>query len=159
MTNLIALNDASKVWLYHSDRVFNDQEIPVIKSKIFEFVRKWVSHNNALKSYGNLFHGRVIALFVDETMSKASGCSIDTSVHFLEALGHQMQADFFKRTLFTTIKDNVVETYSDSEFRNAYQSGIINDHTLVIDNLVKTKSEFLTEWVKPLNDSWLKRFV
>jgi DNA polymerase I-like protein with 3'-5' exonuclease and polymerase domains len=159
MENLIALDANSKVWLYHSDRVFEEDEIPEIKQKIFEFVRSWVSHNRALKSYGNLFHQRIIALFVDESQAGASGCSIDSSVHFIQKLGMEHKSDFFNRMIFSYVVDEQVTTVSSADFKKKYASGEINDNTMVFDNLVKTKEEFISSWVKPLGESWLKRFA
>lgn len=159
MQNLIALDENSKVWLYHSDRVFSEEEALEIKQKIFEFVRSWVSHNRSLKAYGNLFHRRIIALFVDETKAGASGCSIDTSVHFLKNLGQEYQADFFNRMIFSYVENEEVFTVTAQEFKELYSQGKINDDTLVFDNLVKLKGEFIKNWVKPLNTSWLERFV
>ena len=159
MENLTALSGSSKVWLYHSDRIFTNEEIPEIKQKIFDFVQIWVSHNRSLKSFGNLFHNRMIALFVDESQAGASGCSIDTSVHFLQKLGIEYNADFFNRMIFSYKQDENVYSVNAEEFRKLYSEGKITDDTLVFDNLVKTKEEFVESWIKPLNESWLKNFV
>ena len=71
------------------------------------------------------------------------------------------KVDFFNRMIFSYLDEanEKVITLSKDDFKAAYTDGTINDDTLVFDNLVKTKDQFLTEWLKPLKDSWHKRFV
>lgn len=159
MRDLIALDDSSKVWLYQANRAFTDQETNEIKEKIFQFVQSWSSHNRDLMAYGNLFHYRYIGLFVDESQSMASGCSIDTSNHFVQSLGQEYGVDFFDRMLFTYMQDEKVYDIHSSKMKDAYTSGRIDKDTLFFNNLVKDKGEFLTKWIYPLEESWHYRFV
>jgi len=56
-------------------------------------------------------------------------------------------------------EEEKVVTLDQHGFKDSYASGKINDETLVFDNLVKTKDQFLTQWLLPLKDSWHRRFV
>lgn len=159
MRDLIALDDASKVWIYQSSRTFSPEEVASVKNEIFHFVQQWTSHNQALMAYGNVFHYRYVALFVDETQSHASGCSIDSSVHFIKHLENKYQTNFFDRMNFTYMKDEVVYDLPSTQMKEAYTSGQINEETLFFNNLVKNKGEFLTSWIIPLRESWHARFV
>ena len=158
MEELGLLHDDSRVWLYHSDRVFTDSEANEIRQRISDFSKAWVSHNRQLKAFGELYHNRILALFVDETQAGASGCSIDKSVHFIQSLGALYQADFFNRMIFSYRDQEGVKSVSADEFRSLYEQGVINDETEVLDNLVKSKAEFVNGWKKPLINSWLIRF-
>jgi len=159
MTDLIALDDSSKVWVYHSSELIPEEKIPEIKNHIFNFVGQWVSHNNALKAYGNIFHNRLLCLFVDETKAGASGCSIDSSVRFLKKLGDHYNVDFFDRMIFSYILDDEVLTASRPELKNLYEQKVVSDDTLFFDPLVKNKEQFIQSWLVPLGDSWMKRMV
>jgi len=55
--------------------------------------------------------------------------------------------------------DGEIKTAHRNEFENLYAQKIINDETLVFDNLVKTKADFEKGWTKKLSDSWHKRMV
>lgn len=46
-----------------------------------------------------------------------------------------------------------VITFSNEDFKAAYANGTITDDTLVFDILVKTKDQFLPEWLKQLKES------
>jgi len=54
--------------------------------------------------------------------------------------------------------DEVIHTVPKQQFASLYAEGVINENTLVFDNLIKTKAEW-NSWRKPLGESWLKRFV
>lgn len=159
MTDLIALDDSSKVWVYHSSEVIPEEKIPEIKKHIFHFVGQWVSHNRALKAYGNIFHNRLLCLFVDETQAGASGCSIDSSVRFIKELGSHYKVDFFDRMIFSYILDDEVYTSKRPALKQQYAAGEITDDTLFFNPLVKNKEEFINHWLVPLGDSWMKRMV
>ncbi len=160
VADLIALDDASRIWIYQADRHLEDAERYEMQAHIHQFLGSWTAHSAELKAYGNLFHSRFLTIFADETQAAASGCSIDKSVHFVEQLGAHYQVDFFNRMLFSYFDEQEhVQTVDRAGLQEAHKSGQIHAETLVFDHLVKSKGQFLTEWVKPLQDSWLKRFV
>jgi hypothetical protein len=160
MTELIALDDKSKVWIYQADRFFTDDEMDEIIPAIKDFVTHWVSHSNQLRAYGNLFHHRFICLFVDESANaSASGCSIDSSVRFIKEIGTKYKTDMMGRTSFCYLHEDVVKAIDMNDLASAYANNEIDNSTLFFDNNVKTKEEFLQSWVKQLQDSWHKRFI
>jgi len=161
VADLIALDDRSRVWIYQSDKALPDEARYEIQEYLFQFLSQWTAHSAALKSYGNVFHDQFLTLFVDETGAAASGCSIDSSVRFVQQIGEKYNVDFFNRMIFSYLDEEQkkIITMSNVEFKKAYANGVINDDTLVFDNLVKTKDQFLKEWLKPLKDSWHMRFV
>jgi hypothetical protein len=102
--DLIALENTSKVWIYQADRDITYDELDEMRPEIFQFLEEWTSHNQHLMTYGNVFHRRFLAFFVDETFSGASGCSIDKSVNFVEYLGAKYKINFFDRNTFAYMK-------------------------------------------------------
>ena len=157
--DLIALENTSRVWLYQADRMLSYDELDYARPRVMEFLENWTSHNHQLMTYGNIFHRQFLGLFVDESMSGASGCSIDKSVHFVEALGAKLGVDFFNRRRFAYLIDDEVKQIGIDDLKQSYNSGIITENTLFFDNLVSTKGDFLSKWLVPLSDSWINRFV
>ena len=153
------LPPTTRIWIYQSSRPFNDDEIPRLKGNLQQFAQSWISHNRQLRAHADVLHNQFLILMVDESMAGASGCSIDKSVHFMQQLGQQYNTDLFDRMIFAWKDDTGVKTASSIEFAELYKKGEINDQTLVFDNLVKTKGELEEKWLKPLNESWHKRFV
>jgi len=159
MTDYISMPSISKVWIYQSNIKFTDEEVPEIDTQIQNFVTQWVSHNQALRAYGKLYHNRFIVLMVDESQAGASGCSIDKSVHFIKAMGFHHGVDFFDRMNFAYKKEDQIITAHRDQFAKLFQNKEINNDTLVFNNLVKNKSQFENSWIVPLKDSWHARMV
>ncbi len=159
MQDINTLSDSSKVWIYQSNRPFTEEELTKLQPILAQFANQWVSHNRQLKSFGKVFHNQFVVLMVDETQAGASGCSIDSSVHFMKKVEETFQVNLFDRMRFTYKEGDQIKTASREEFAQLYASGSINDETLVFDTLVKTKKDFQEQLVKSLNQSWHKRMV
>ncbi len=153
------LPETSRIWIYQSNRPFTAEELPLVKAQLDQFTKQWVSHSNQLTAIGKILHDRFIVLMVDESRAGASGCSIDSSVHFLKSLQSQFGVDLFDRMRFSYQDADNVHTVTRDEFAELYANGTINDNTLVFDTLVNSKKAFDEGWLKPLKNSWHARMV
>ncbi len=156
--DLIALPENSKVWIYQADKSIPEDTCEAIKEALYDFSMSWISHGVELDCYGHLFHSQFLVLVADSS-NLPSGCSIDSSVHFIEGLGQRHKVNFFDRMTFTYMQDEVVYAVHTTDFKDKFDSGAINAETLVFDNLVNDKSTFINEWIKPLKDSWHMKFL
>jgi hypothetical protein len=153
------LPPSTRVWVYSSNRPFDEKDISDVRAKIQDFAQQWISHNRQLRSLGDLVHDRFVVLMVDESQADASGCSIDKSVYFLKSLQAAYSVDLFDRMQFSYLEGEEVKTVNRDDFAQLYQQGIITDDTLVFDPLVSNKADFDAQFVKPLGQSWHKRMV
>lgn len=156
---LRGMSDHSRVWIYQANRPFSDTELTVLKSQINGFIDDWTAHKKTLLAAGDIFYQQFIVLAVDESMNGASGCSIDASVYFLKSIEHQYNIELFDRMNFAFLADGHVKTGLSAEFSRLYTEGVITNETLMFDNLVKSVGEIRTAWLKPLRNSWHRRFV
>lgn len=156
--DLIALPDDSKVWIYQAEKKIDEEVSKRIKEALYHFSMQWQSHGKELDSYAHLFHNQFIVLVVDGS-SLPSGCSIDSSVHFITELANKFDINFFDRMTFAYMEQDHVMTIKNSEFKSAYQSNTINNGTLMFDNLVNNKGDFLEKWIVPLEESWHTKFL
>ncbi|NND04799.1 MAG: hypothetical protein HKN87_00345 [Saprospiraceae bacterium] len=152
------LGKETRIWIYQSNQEISPDLIDAIQADVEAFVNGWSAHQQPLAAFGSVFHRRFIVLMVDETFTKASGCSIDTSVAFIRKLEEDYDLILFDRMTFSYLLGNIIHTVPKDQFAKLYADGVINEDTLVFDNLIKTKSEW-ENWKKPLGESWLKRFV
>jgi len=159
MTTYDNLPDNTRVWIYQSNRALTNDEVEAVQGSLNDFTTQWVSHNRQLRAYGDVLYQHFIVLMVDESNAGASGCSIDSSVHYVQDLQRQLGVDFFDRMVFAWKENEEVKIAQRDEFARLYKEGKINDDTLVFDNLVNTKSDFESQWVKPLKSSWHTRMV
>ncbi len=149
----------SRVWIYQSKEKLTAEHEETIQEKLNMFVTQWNSHNEPVAGGFKIYHNRFITLVADESHNPLGGCSIDTSIAFMHALEQSHGLSLFDRMTFSYKKNGEVIAVPSTRFRELYQSGEIDDHTTVFDNLIKTKSELAEGWLKPLGQSWHKRFV
>ncbi len=153
------LPEDTRVWIYQAHRSFSEAEVNELRAALEGFTTQWVSHNQQLRAFGEVFHNQFIVLMVDESQAGASGCSIDKSVYFIKKIENAFQVNLFDRMTFTYKDGNSIKSAHRDEFSGLFNEGKITDETMVFDNLVKTKKDFDEAWIKPLGKSWHKRMV
>ena len=100
------LPEDSKIWIYQSNRKFSDEEFKEIETDLKSFLENWSSHGTSLASSYQLKYNRFIILAVNQEVQAATGCSIDSSVAFIQGLEQKYNVDLLdKMNLFSIIKD------------------------------------------------------
>lgn len=155
---LLALPDEARVWIYQSNREIDDHTTQIIRDALISFSDKWTSHGTEVPCYTNIFHNRFLVFIADESQH-VSGCSIDSSVHFIQNMGKELGLDFFDRLTYLYFEGDEIKSMEHKDFKSALTEGKISRDTLVFNNLVKTKKEFVESWVSPIAKSWHSRFL
>lgn len=89
--------DDSRVWLYLADRPMDKSEEEWFNAELGLFLNSWSAHNKQLQCGGVVLFSQYVVLVVNEGFQKASGCSIDSSIHFIKKAGTTLNIDFFNR--------------------------------------------------------------
>jgi hypothetical protein len=153
------LSPASRVWVYQSTTEFTPEQAAAISEKITSFVNQWTAHKMEVTGDGALLYNRFIVLMADETEVGVSGCSVDSSVHFVRQIGAEFGANFFDRWNIAYKKGEAVLSCNRDEFEKLVALGEIKEDTTVFNNLVQTKADFDTKWQILYKDSWLKNLA
>lgn len=153
-----ALPQDARVWIYQSNREFSDREVVQISERIETFMATWKRHGEDLKSSYVIKYKQFIVLGVDENFNSVSGCSIDSSVHFIQELEKEFNVDLMNKmkTAFRTGEN--INIVSLSDFQKFVKENKITVETIVFNNMVQSKAEFDTNWEISANKSWHKRF-
>ncbi len=152
------LPDSARLWIYQINREISPDEEATINQALDTFLSSWNTHGTKLVAEAHLVDGRFIHFMVDEDVQYASGCSIDSSIHFLQDLGKQLNLDFFDRLTCLYEVDGDIQEMAVSELPTLYREGTIDESTVFYDNLIKTKGD-LHSWKKPLAKSWHYKFI
>jgi len=147
-------SENSRVWVYQSNKELNDNEVAEAKVLLDNFATGWTAHNNQLKAKAEIRYNRFIILIVDESQAGASGCSIDKSVHFMQALEAKFGINLFDRFNLAYREGEKVLSAPRSDFENLLKQGSINSQSIVFNNLVQNLAELNTKWEVPFKDSW-----
>jgi len=141
------LHTNSKIWIYTSDRPLNDSEVDYLQNQSSLFVQDWAAHGVGLKAEALVYKNRFLILAVDETQANASGCSIDSSVKFVKAMGSELDTDFFNRmNLMVTNDAGELESVHVSELKNVLSHSVYNP-------MITTLEQLREEWLIPVSSS------
>ena len=152
------LPDAARVWIYQSSRPFTEGELEEVRSDLQAFLTQWTAHGADLRAGFELPYRRFIVLGLDQEVAAASGCSIDASVRFMQALEQKYGVSLLDR-MNVTYKQGPHIAYKPLDaFRKMAKARSVSGKTVVFNNLVTTKQEYLNHWEVPASESWHSRF-
>ncbi len=160
LSSLSKLSNDARVWIYQSNEELSPFLYVEIKTLLRDFLEEWTAHNQALLTFGDVYHNRFIVIMVDESSVGASGCSIDKSTHFIESLETHYGISLMDRQSIAYLTDeNLISVVPLNDLKQLFVEKRINEETLFFNNLVKNKEEWSNKWKTPLKDCWIKRFV
>jgi hypothetical protein len=154
-----AISDEAKVWIYQANRSFSETELEEIKAKLASFITQWTAHGSDLQASFEIKYKRFIIIAVDQEAQAATGCSIDASVRFIQQLEKDYNVDLMDK-MNVSYKQGEYVAYKDlKDFRKMAKDKSVTGNTIVFNNLVTTKADFLENWEVPARDSWHGRFL
>jgi hypothetical protein len=153
------LSGESRVWIYQCNRSFTEEEIETISKDIETFLEAWAAHGQQLKTSYLFKYNRFIVISVDESESSASGCSIDSMVHFIQSIENEYNVDLMDKMNVSYKHGEYVAFKPLLDFKKMVRQKAVNANTIVFNNLVASKQEFEDYWEVPLKDSWHARFL
>ena len=156
--------DNARIWIYQADRPLSRPEEAFIKEQTDLFLQDWAAHGAGLNASFTVLYNQFLIIAVDEAMVKASGCSIDKQVRFIQELEKELLISFMDRTRVAFLQadvpaDSAIVTTTLSEIKAKVAEGQIHSRTLTFNNLVQTKGQLEEGWIIAAEDSWLKRYL
>jgi hypothetical protein len=153
------LPSSSRVWVFQANRGFSEDELNEIKPKIDDFLEQWTVHGQSLQAGYEIRYNRFIVLGLDESQASASGCSIDASVHFIQSLEKEYNVDLLDK-MNVSFKNGEFVAYKQLiDFKKMVKQKAVSPTTIVFNNLVNTKLEYVEFWEVPMTESWHSRLL
>ncbi len=154
------LSDSSKLWVFQSDKIISPSNQKILINEISPFLTDWSSHGAEIKSSFEIKYDLFLIISVDEKINSASGCSIDKLTNFIIQISNEIGVDFFNR-LNVAYKDDSekINLLSLSDFKTLISEGKINEESIVFNNLIKTKKDYIERWEVQLKNSWHKTLL
>ncbi|KAB1071906.1 ABC transporter ATPase [Tamlana haliotis] len=153
------LPEESRVWIYQANRSFSEQELEEIQEKVNTFIENWTAHGSDLHAGYTIKYKRFIVLGLDQSAAQATGCSVDSSVHFIQQLEKDYNVDLMDKMNVSYKQGEYVAYKTLTDFRKMAKDKAVSKNTIVFNNLVATVAEFKENWEVPASDSWHSRFV
>lgn len=142
-----SLQPTSKVWVYTSNKLLSDESSQYLQQKADLFVKDWAAHGVGLKAEALVYKNTFLILAVDESQANASGCSIDSSVKFIKAIGNELEIDFFDRlNLVVENNSGTLQKVHISDLKNHLEFKVYNPMITTLEQLRET-------WLIPVSSS------
>ena len=145
----------AKAWVYTSNQEFTGDQLADIEKYATVFLSQWDSHGKRVKGCFQVINNRFIAVFADTEGDTMCGRAQDASVKFMKELEEILGVKLMDRMLVAINRNGNIETLPFQELRNKLGSGEIYNSTNFYNGLITNKAEFLTDWERPIEGSWL----
>ena len=152
------LPEQSRIWIYQSNRKFSDDELTEIEKDLIEFLNNWSAHGSALEASYQIRYNRFIIIAINQEVHPATGCSIDSSVAFIQSLEQKYGVDLLDKMNVTYKQGEFITHKTLLEFKKLAKDKAVSGNTIVFNNLVNTIEEYNENWEIPANESWHSRF-
>ncbi|MDT0540963.1 MULTISPECIES: ABC transporter ATPase [Croceitalea] len=159
LVNFKELPGSARIWIYQCNRSLSELELKEINDSFSKFLEQWTAHGSDLKAGFEIKYKRFIILGLDQTQSSASGCSIDASVHFIQNLEQKYKVDLLDKMNVSYKQGEFIAYKTLVDFKKMAKQRAVSKNTVVFNNLVATKQEYIENWEVAASDSWHGRFM
>lgn len=87
----------SRFWCFCAQRPWSKDEKKYLYSALNELCASWKAHGHPIKAGFKTIESRLIGLCADEASKEASGCSIDSRMHYLNDISAKLDINLFNR--------------------------------------------------------------
>jgi hypothetical protein len=150
---------SNRLWIYQCDRILSEEDASSLTSRMQEFCDNWQAHGKQLEAKAQVLENAFLILSVNEALAEATGCSIDSSVHFLQKVAADLNIDFFNRLNAVYLDNDKAVIVHSSKLDDLYQAGKIQDETIFFNPLIQSDSQFVSTWKIPFSEHWSYRNV
>lgn len=154
-TDFIEIDNQAKAWVYTSNQEFTESQVADIEKYAQVFLSQWDSHGKLVKGAFQIIKNRFIAIFADTEGDTMCGRAQDGSVKFIQELEQILGLQLMDRMLVAINQNGKIETLPFIELRRKLNSEEIPSSTLFYNGLITSKAEFLSDWERPIEGSWL----
>ena len=123
------------------------------------FTRSWAAHGAALDACVEVLHDCFVVIAVDEEQAHASGCSIDKSVQFIQAMERDLGLSLTDRMVIWYEKQSALQSIRVPDLPTALAKGELSGDTIVFNDLVSTRADLDRHFRSPLRDTWMARYL
>ena len=151
--------DDSRIWIYQSNRDFNESEIGIINDKTTSFLDNWQAHGKDLECSYSIIDKRFIIIAVNESFNPIGGCSIDFSLQLIKDISNTIGIDLLNRLVVNLKIENRLESLSLSDLKNKIKDGDFSPETIIFNTAINSKSELLNNFEIDIKSSWFSKFI
>ena len=149
------LPDSARLWVFAASRALTAPEQDALLGEVDHFLDEWNAHRVPLDCARDLRYGQFLLVGVDEEAAGVSGCSVDSLVRAMKALGQQLGVELLDHASVFYRDADAVRRTSRDDFAEAVTRGDVTPETTVFDNTVRTAGALRGGgWEAPARLTW-----
>ncbi len=149
----------SRIWIFPSSEEIDFRKKIKIRERLVKFISDWTSHNKNIQAGFELPYNRFIVIALNQNLHNASGCSIDALMNLIQIFEKEFNMILLDRmNVLYRDKKKKIEYSTLKDFIKMVKSKSINSKTIVFNNLVINKEEYMKSWEVPAFNSWHSRY-
>ena len=148
----------ARVWIYQASRPLTEAELLPLLPRLAAFAEEWTSHGRQLAASAQFLHRQFLVIGLDEAVADASGCSIDTSVRFVQELEQRLGISLLEKSRMAFLHNGELRLLTRPELRAAVAAGEVQPDTLYFNNTLTTKAQLDAQWPAPAGQTWLANY-
>ena len=149
----------ARVGSSQSERKISDAEQTELLKDLANYTQTWRSHGDDLASMGRIVKDQFIVLIADTISTQIGGCSQDDMMRFIQSVEKKYNLSLLNRSLVALLVDDEVQLHNLNELSNKVKEHVVSEKSLMFDNMVRSRADFQHNWLKPLKDSWVSKFL
>ncbi len=150
------LSPQARIWIYPSSRKFYNEELPVVKEIITQFLTAWLEDVSV--GY-QILYDRFLIIGADQNDEPINTQQIDRLVQFILQLQDDFKVELLDRMNVCFKQGEFVQYKELKEFQQLIKQKAVSQKTIVFDNLIEAKEELEQYWEIPITESWYNRFL
>jgi len=150
------LPDASRVWVFGSDRALTGSAADRLLGEVDRFLGQWKAHGAPLFCARDWRDEHLLTIGVDSTRENASGCSIDGLFRVLQGVESPLGAKLVGGgRVFYRDGHGTVHCVTRAQLPELAARGEITDETCVFDTSLTTAGDWRARFEAPANATWV----
>ncbi len=146
-------------WIFSLLRSVTPAEKESLQQNFLQFQGQWKTHGTPVNGLIRLHHDRFVVIQAREDDGRPSGCSIDSLRRGVTEIlsNHQLPWSDGSEVSYRD-GNGEIHLVHFQQIPSLLAAGTLQPDSIVFDHTLKN-SDDLSQWERPLKDTWLKRFL
>lgn len=144
----------SRVWIYQSETELTPDQTTEINEAFKVFLSGWESHGQHIRGEAKVLYNRFIILIADNSEERLCGSAMDSSVRFIKSIEDALKLSLMDRMKTAYRIADGINVVHMNQLTELFKKGEVNENTIVFNNTITSKQEFLNKWEVPIKQSW-----
>ena len=151
-----SLPDASRVWVFGSDRALVGGDAERLLTEVDGFLSQWKAHGVPLTCARDWRDEHLLTIGVDSTVESASGCSIDGLFRILQAIERPLATRIVGGgRVFYRDENGRVQCVTRDRLPELAKSRALTSETRVFDTGLTTAGDWRSHFESPARATWV----